>query len=755
MSLALGSFSPFFHLSVYDESICRQRHTEALALVPSTNHFKPLFAGADWALTSRIVTSDSMPESFDFFLTASVAKGSAAQVAFGLELHCATWTREHFLVLPGAVYDGNRFLCREKAGYPPVAAQTGDLGPDVPTMIGDIPRLSTTDSQSRLQLLSADMSTPALGYYDPHRQLGVWVLTPQSTRLGQIGFDFQENLLTGTALLRLTAPGIREGTRYHCFQTDRPSPDRAPDWCENEAASLHVRLVTFPCTDRLSFLRHFNDLRQALVIPALPREPFALSTARSLIETKYNRDNWHSGLGIYSCDTPRGRKLPDWQSGWIGGGMVNYPLLVQGTAESISHSRRHLDWICTEALAPSGFFKGMLREGKWEDDAFGHSSGTRWHMTRKSADLLLFLLKQINWVNQHPSASGSTPAPAAWLNAARACADAFNRLWVKEKQIGQFVNEDTGDLIVGGSDSAAILPAALTLAACVLDHPAYESLAETTAEYFWEKFARQGYTTGGPGEILSAPDSESAFGLLESFVARWEATGQAHWLARAESAAAYCATWCVSYDFVYPVKSTFASMQMSSTGTVIANAQNKHSSPGICTLSGDSLFRLYRATGNTFYLHLLREIATALPQYVSREDRPVLARHGGSAMPSGWICERVNLSDWLEPVGEIFNGSCWCEVSLLLTALELPTIYFRPDTGLLVTLDNIEASLVDRSAKSATLEITNPSAFPVHVRIFSETSSGAARPLSLHAISDLPPLILAPRQTLRHLIQLP
>jgi len=736
--MSLAQLLPSFHLSSYAESALVSRSTHDLAVGAETQRFQCAFAAATWQLDATSATNSGVD---DFFLTACVKQGRASQVAFGLELRCDTWSREHFLVLPGAVYDGNRFNCRENAGYPPVAAQTGDVGPDAPTSIGDIPRLSDTAAQSRLQLLSADMATPAIGYYDPHRKLGVWVLTPQSTRLGQIGFDFEEDLTSGTAIIRLTAPGMREGKRYHCMNYKGASPDLAPDWQENEAAILHVRCVTFPCEDRLEFLRYFNDLRYALVAPAAPREPFALSSARALIEEKYNRDSWHEGLGIYASDTSRGENLPDWQSGWVGGGIVNYPLLAQGTAETSARSRQNLDWICSEAVSPSGFFKGMLQKGIWTDDSFGHSAGPRWHMTRKSADLLLFLVKQIDWL-----ASRGKPAPAAWKSAASGCADAFARLWQAEQQIGQFVDEETGALLVGGSDSAAILPAALTLAAKVLDQPAYEVLAETVAEYFWEKFASQGYTTGGPGEILSAPDSESAFGLLESFVARWEATGEAVWLERAEAAAAYCATWCVSYDFVFPVNSTFGAMQMSSTGTVIANVQNKHSSPGICTLSGDSLFRLFRATGKPFYLRLLREIATALPQYVSREDRPILARFGGGATPPGWICERVNLSDWLEPVGEIFSGSCWCEVSLLLTALELPTIYFQPDSGLLVALDQIEARFVGCSATAATLEITNPTGFAVQVRVFSETAIAAASPLPLHAFVNLPVLELAANQ---------
>ncbi|MEO8616818.1 MAG: hypothetical protein ABI600_16880, partial [Luteolibacter sp.] len=298
--MSTAQLSPHFHLTSYEGLTRVARHTQAFSATGEVSRFEREFAAGIWQLEARIVTTD---EGRDFFLTASLEDGRASQVAFGLELHCVTWSRAHFLVLPGAVYDGNRFHCRETAGYPPSAAQTGDVGPDVPTTIGDIPRLSNTEFQSRLQLLSADMATPAIGYFDPHRNLGIWVLTPQSTRLGQIGFDFEEDLTSGTAVIRITAPGIRERTRYHCMNHNGASPDRAPDWQENEAGMLHVRIVTFPCADRMYFLRHFNELRSAIVAPAAPREAFALSSARALIEEKLNRDNWHEGFGIYASDT--------------------------------------------------------------------------------------------------------------------------------------------------------------------------------------------------------------------------------------------------------------------------------------------------------------------------------------------------------------------------------------------------------------------------------------------------------------------
>ena len=52
------------------------------------------------------------------------------------------------------------------------------------------------------------------------------------------------------------------------------------------------------------------------------------------------------------------------------------------------------------------------------------------------------------------------------------------------------------------------------------------------------------------------------------------------------------------------------------------------------------------------------------------EDPQQLEQH---RLPPGFICERVNMSDWEDYpcVGGVFNGSCWCETSNLLVLAEV------------------------------------------------------------------------------------
>jgi hypothetical protein len=333
----------------------------------------------------------------------------------------------------------------------------------------------------------------------------------------------------------------------------------------------------------------------------------------------------------------------------------------------------------------------------------------------------------------------------AWTDGLRRCADAFVTTWNREGQWGQFVNHETGAVVVPGTVSGGIVPAALVLAGRRFPERRAEYLrvAEMAAAIFDEVFLQRGFTNGGPGDAAQCPDSESVAGLLESFVTLYEETGDVRWLDAARRAATLVASWTVSCDFPFPPESTFGKLGMLANGTVLANAQNKHSAPGICTHSGLSLFRLFRHTGEAWIMDLLRDIAHALPQYMSRVDRPIPwtmtynlpEDPDEKTLRPGWMCERVNLTFWggQENPGEVFFYSCWSEISLLLTIAELPGVYARRDTGLVWSLDHIAARF-----EGAGLVLRNPTPYPAEVRVLVED-----RPAS-HTIPPTEKIALAP-----------
>jgi hypothetical protein len=248
-------------------------------------------------------------------------------------------------------------------------------------------------------------------------------------------------------------------------------------------------------------------------------------------------------------------------------------------------------------------------------------------------------------------------------------------------------------------------------------------------------------TTGGPGEILQAPDQESLYGLLESFMVLYEITGERHWVDKASELAYQFASWFVSYDFEFPPTSTFGKLGIRTAGSLYASAQNKCSTPGICTGSGLALLKLFRATGNPLFLELLGEVAHNLPQYLSRADRPV------GKMPPGWMNERVEMNDWLEPRGEIFNGSCWCEVSAMLTYIEIPGVYVQPDRGFLWSCDHVGARIEVSGKGGGRLLISNPTRMAAKVKVLIESSEQTSKVLGQNPLWGCRTVAVAPGAT--------
>lgn len=679
------------------------------------------FNEVEWEIISKMSRVQERKDAVDLEVSFRLCKGFSESTNVAMRLNFDKWSTNNYVLMPSAVYNGNRFEVR-KIAYPPQLCEESDFGADVPTIITDVPRLNIGGERSRIQLLTGDLATPAVGFADFQSKQGFWLLTEQGTGVGESGITMEEDVENQTCHISISAPGVREDVRYTICDTNYPSEDTGADFVEGDTVKLSLRLFFFECEDAQAFFDYFTEIRKDLTGEVKFSHELPFSSAWEIQETKYNTQNWVEEYGYYSVGTLEGVHQ-DWQIGWVGGLMATYPMLVEGSSLSIERALRNFDFVFNGGQDESGFFHGCGHKGSWYGDHFGDLD-KKWHLIRKSSDALYYIIKQFMLIRKmEPTRS----IPEKWMDGTRKCADAFVNLWTRYGQFGQFVDTETGEIIIGGSASAGIAPAGLALAYQFFGEQKYLVAAEEAAIYYYDHFVKKGYTTGGPGEILQCPDSESAFGLLESFVVLYEVTGEEHWLAKAVDMANQCFTWCVSYDFEFPKESTFGKLNMHTAGSVYANVQNKHSSPGICTLSGDSLFKLYRYTGNLKYLQLIQELSHNLTQYLSREDRPIHAADG-KAMPAGWMNERVEMSDWLEPVGEIFYGSCWCEVSNMLTYVEVPGLYVQTDSGFVAAMDHIDYEMKENTADRLVLSIINPTNYNAKIKVFEETSS------SMHTI---------------------
>jgi len=718
---------------------------------PGKTQTRLVLQHATWRCAYEMASVKGRPDAMDLRLHFRLVEGSAEQTGVSLDLEFGNWSARNYVLLPGAVYNGNRFRV-QRTPYPPLI-NPADRRPDLPITINDLPRLNDSAGESRLEEFTGDLSTPAVGFHSPSQQRGFWLLTDQDTRLGNLGLTVEESPDRSKGTVRVTAPLVRE--MRPTINGLIPSSDRGATWNTGDEVTIRTRLYSFDAPRLQNLFDRFVEIRKDLTGPTAPRHMVPLSRVWEILEDKQNRENWNENWGFYSL----GARGPDepmysiWQLGWVGGCQNTLAFLLAGSEVTRQRAWRNLDTILTRSQARSGFFYGMGDGQRWYSDGFGKPFDGNLSLVRKNADALYFFLKQFLLLKKQGKA-----VPGNWEDAVKRQADAFVTLWKRRGQFGQFIDVESGDIVIGATTSAAIAPAALALASQYYGKAEYLQVAEQAGRLFYNRDVKAGVTTGGPAEALQAPDCESAYHLLESFVVLYEITGKDEWLTAAKEQAAQFATWIVSYDYQFPHDTTFAKLRMRTTGTCWANGQNKCSVPNICTASGDSLFKLYRATGEAAYLELLRDIVQAGPEYMSRADRPIPGRvseqlvnpeAGGKLanLEPGWIFERVQMGDWESPgvpIGETYHATAsWCEAALMLTWAEIPGLYVQPDKGLAWAFDHIDARVLSHAGDRVTVRLTNAMKFPARVRALIESSSDARKPLGFNALFGRPLIELA------------
>ncbi len=708
------------------------------------------FAGADWNVAARLdpapASDHGAAEGFDLALRFTCKSGKASQISVGLHLEFSNWSMDNYILMPAAMYAGNRF---KKWPTNKVSQLMSGYDPQAPVSVsGWVPVLSCDpQGPSGVQFLTGDLSTPAVVLQMPDRRRGFIVMTDQGTRLGNTGISLIESEDRTTAQLLLKAPGVREIVRCN----GKTSTDRGADFAAGDELELRARLYFFDAPTIPAAVERFFQVREDLAIER-HRQMIPFSAVWAIQQDKYNRQNWVESDGYYSVGM---REVPsqDWQTAWVGGFNASHALIAAGDELTRRRALRTFDHVFDDGILPSGFYNALYHKGEWLGKAT---------LLRYMGDSLHFNLKSLMLLERRGQGDS---IPDRWKKAIRGVADAFVRIWKKYGEFGHYADQE-GNLIVAGTASASLAPGGLALASVYFNHPEYLEVAKASGRHYRDRFLSIGYTNAGPGDALQCPDSESNFALLDAYLSLYDVTGEAEWIDAARDTANLGSTWCVTYDYRFPASSTFGKLDMLTTGTVYANVQNKHSAPGLCTLSGDSLLKLFRATGDRRYLALIQRIAHAIPQYCSRADRPITDRRPGQRWPimdPGWINERVNMSDWEvrgDPdneigVGEIFGGSTWSEAAMLLTFAELPGVYIQPDVDLVCCLDHVDAVIIERRQRELVVEITNPTTFDAPaVKIFAETAEAALVPLGANAFVDLFSVPVAAGATVRATVPL-
>jgi hypothetical protein len=713
--------------------------SEAVELALKAPHAGKI-ASSDGNLALALTPVAGRTDALDIVSTLRIA----APTRYFVTLDFRSWSRNDYVVLPGACYAGNRFPSRRAGAYPPLLTERADIGPHVPPIIPAVPHLSAGDGPSSLAIDAADLATPAIGIFMPASHLGVIVMTELGSADNWTTFRIEEKSDRSGAAVMIGAGSTGDPPGWR----PRPERRRAPT-SRDSGGRIAPRVHLFDCADvpalfeRLFALRKDLTGRTALVNGL----PFSAAFAR---HEQRATARWVEKAGFLAVGD-RDSAYSTWQTGWAGGLASTLPLLAAGGKSSRERAAATTAFAIEGGQAPSGFFHGVSDGKTWFDDGFAaplpppaadgahappppvYKHARRWHLVRRTADALTFLVKQLALLDRRPELRPAANS-GRWAEACRAAADALCKLWERHKQLGQFVDIDSGELIVGGSTSAGLAPAGLALAAAQLREPRYLQTAKAIGEHYYERFVRLGLTCGGPGDALQAPDSQSAAALLDSFMTLFEATRDHVWIDRARVAAHLLATWVVAYDQPLSAPECRGGSGARAAGGVLWSAASRGGSPGYLVSSGDALLRLYRATGDVALLELLRDTVHNLAQYLPPGG--AIAASGSGDHPDR-DCPRVATARWLDPGdGGVVPVDGAFDAIALLSYTEVPGIYVRPDTGFLFVFDHVTARIKERARGRVTLALANATGSEAAVRILSETADEAAEPLRLGAVLE-------------------
>ncbi len=566
---------------------------------------------------------------------------------FRAEIDFTDWEDDAFIFMPACAYNGNR-IKKIYRPYPSVHIPE-EYGADAEELINNIPALNP-DGSGEIDVTSGDMALPCVGVFYRNTKKVVFIFTEQSVKDKNIGYCAKAGKIT------LSFPAHRK-TAYRFDAEWLESPDTGIEVKKDEEIETMLLIKEYDCADIAEFYELYFKLRRKI----LKCDP---------LPDMHTRERWDLAMvnkNAESCGK-EWKATDDWGcGGWCGGYMETFARVKSGDELTRKNAISETDFnTIPEHLAPSGFFYYGFKDGVPEKD--------RLILVRKNAETLYYLFKMFD----------ITEPKQQWIDTARKVTDALYNLYERYGKFGYKVDANTGDMVVGCGEGGTTAIAALARASVFFNEPKYLEAAKKAGEEYFVEFMKKGYTSTGPGDALSAPDSESAFDFFECYVVLYDITKEEKWLEYAKVIGHYCSSWVVSYTYKFPEGTEFYNKKVNTVGSVYANVQNKHAAPGICTSSGDYIYRLYKYTNNIEYLEFIRDIAYFIPQCMATPDRKLKGSIAQPCidpelclgyLPDGEINERVNLSDWegFDAIGNIFSVPTWATAAFIMTYGELIT----------------------------------------------------------------------------------
>ncbi len=190
--------------------------------------------------------------------------------------------------------------------------------------------------------------------------------------------------------------------------------------------------------------------------------------------------------------------------------------------------------------------------------------------------------------------------------------------------------------------------AALAEGSALLDEPGWLAAAERAGAYY-ARFVEGELIYGAPEDVHLTPTSEDGYGAVIAYVALHAATATARWLDLARRAADWMLTFRYAYNVRFPDRTLLAAYDFRTRGADQASPSNQHlHAYGLICLP--EMLRLWRLTGDGYYLERTRDNLACFLQFIARED-------GDFNAYQGMVSERFYQTDWGQAKGMLLSLS--------------------------------------------------------------------------------------------------
>lgn len=347
---------------------------------------------------------------------------------------------------------------------------------------------------------------------------------------------------------------------------------------------------------------------------------------------------------------------PHMHVGWVSGAPYAHALLAYGRRKGLpayaDAAVRVLDKIAS-GLSPSGIFWASWIAGRgW---TAGWNPKSTWLQARTIAEATLFMTRALAFERErgieHPE----------WERAVRSNLSFAAARQREDGNFGSYYHCETGEVEEWDGAGGMLWIAALLEGAALLGESSYAAAAVKAGAYYG-RFVRDEYIYGAPEDVHLTPTSEDAYNAVAAYVHLYEFDRNPEWLDLASSAADWMMTFRWTYNLRFPKHSLLAQYDFRSRGADQASTSNQHlHNYGLFCVP--EMLRLWKHTGDRYYLDRTRDHIACFLQFIARED-------GDFNAYKGMVTERFYNTNCFQPKGMMLTLShAWC-VGLVLYAAQ-------------------------------------------------------------------------------------